>query len=130
MYMKDIKTFAKKEKELKIWIQTIKIYNQDIGREFGIDICAVLIMKSRQKETTEGRELPNQKTFEEKTKVQVHGNSRSQHHHKEIKRKISIEYLKRTRKLLETKVCGKNLIRNKHLGRTFCNILGTILKIV
>ena len=45
MYMDDIKLFAKNEKELEILIQTIRIYSQDTGMEFGIEKCAKLIMR-------------------------------------------------------------------------------------
>ena len=37
MYMDDIKIFAKNEKELETLVQTIRIYSQDIGMEFGIE---------------------------------------------------------------------------------------------
>ena len=44
--MDNIKLFAKKEKELETLIKTIIIYNQDIRMEFGIEKCAMLIIKS------------------------------------------------------------------------------------
>ena len=56
--MDDIKLFAKNEKELETLIQAVRIYNQDIGMEFDIEICEMLIMKSK-KQTIEGIELPN-----------------------------------------------------------------------
>ena len=34
--MDDIKLFAKNEKELETLIHAVRIYNQDIGTEFGI----------------------------------------------------------------------------------------------
>ena len=46
MYMDDIKLFAKNEKELETLIHTVRIYSQDIGMEFGIEKCAMLVMKS------------------------------------------------------------------------------------
>ena len=46
MYMDDIKLFAKNEKELETLIHTIRIYSQDIRMEFGIEKCALLVMKS------------------------------------------------------------------------------------
>ena len=46
MYKDDIKPFAKKEKELKTLIHTVKIYSQDIGMEFGIEKCTMLVMKN------------------------------------------------------------------------------------
>ena len=69
MYMDDIKLFAKNEKELEILIHTVRIYSRDIGMEFGIEKCAMLIMKSGKRQLTDGMELPNKdkiKTLETK----------------------------------------------------------------
>ena len=60
MYMDDVKLFTKYEKELEIRTQTMRIYSDDIGMEFGIEKYAVLIMKSGKQQMTEGIELPNQ----------------------------------------------------------------------
>ncbi len=46
IYMDDSKVFAKNEKELETVIHTVRIYSQDIGMEFGIEKCALLVMKS------------------------------------------------------------------------------------
>ena len=62
MYMDDIKFFAKHERKLKTLIRAVRIYSQDIGMEFGIEKCVMLVMKS-------GMELPNHdrfRTLEEK----------------------------------------------------------------
>ena len=40
MYVDDIELFAKNEKEMKTWIQTVRIYSQDIEMEFGKEKCA------------------------------------------------------------------------------------------
>ena len=69
MYMDNKKVFAKKEKELENLKQTIRIYSQDIGMGFGIKKCAMHIIKSGRKETTDGIEMANQeiiRTFGEK----------------------------------------------------------------
>ena len=60
MNMDDIKLFAKNEKELENLIQTVRIFSQDIGMEFGIEKCAMLVMKSGKRYMTEGVKLPNQ----------------------------------------------------------------------
>ena len=60
MYIDEIKLFAKNKKELETLIQTVRIYNQDIGMELGIEKCAMLAMKSGKRHMTEGVELPNQ----------------------------------------------------------------------
>ena len=41
-------------------MQTVRIYSQDIGIKFGIDKCAMLVIKSSKQRITEGFELPNQ----------------------------------------------------------------------
>ena len=46
MYMDGIKLFTKNEKELETLINGVKIYSQDIEMEFGIEKCAMLVMKS------------------------------------------------------------------------------------
>ena len=59
MYMDDIKLFAQNEKELEPRIQTVRIYSQDMGMEFGIEKCAILVMKNGKRHMTEGVELTN-----------------------------------------------------------------------
>ena len=59
MYMDDIKLLAKNEKELETLIHAVRIYSQDIGLEFGIEKCAMHVMKSGKRYTTDGMELPN-----------------------------------------------------------------------
>ena len=58
MYKDDIKVFAKNEKELQTL--AVRIYAQDIGMEFSIEKCAILIMKSGKRDMTKEMELPNQ----------------------------------------------------------------------
>ena len=113
----DIKLFAKNEKELETLIYAVRIYNQDIGMEFGIEKCAMLIMKSGKRHLNDGMEPPNQEKirtlgenetykylgiFEDDTIKQV-----------EMKEKIKKEYFRWTRKLLKTKLSNRNLIKGK-----------------
>ena len=60
MYIKDIKLFAKNEKVLETLIQKIRIYSPDIGMEFGIEKCVMLITRSRKRQMIEVTELPDQ----------------------------------------------------------------------
>ena len=60
MYMNGIKLFSKNEKELEILIHAVEIYSQDIGMEFGIEKCTLLVMKSGKRHQPDGMELPNQ----------------------------------------------------------------------
>ena len=44
----DIKVFAENEKDIETLIQTMRIYNQDIGIEFDIKKCHMPVMKGVQ----------------------------------------------------------------------------------
>ena len=61
--MDDIKLFAKNEKKLETLIHALRIYSQDIGMEFGIGKCAMLVMKSGKRHMTDGIALSNQDRF-------------------------------------------------------------------
>ena len=58
--MDEIKLFAKNEKELETLIHKVRIYSRDIRMEFGIEKCAMLVLKSSKQQQTDGMELPNQ----------------------------------------------------------------------
>ena len=48
------------EKVLETLIQTVKIYSKEIGKEFGINKCGTLIMRSGKRYMIKGIELSNQ----------------------------------------------------------------------
>ena len=115
MYMDDIKLFAKNEKELETLIYAVRIYSQDLGMEFGIEKCAILVMKSGKQHLIDRMELPNQ------DKIRMLGEKETYKYlgileadtikQVEMKEKIKKENPRRTRKLLETKLCSRNLIK-------------------
>ena len=57
--MDDIKLLSNNEKELEKLIQTVRIYSQDIGLEFGIERCTMQVIKSGKRHMTVGVELPS-----------------------------------------------------------------------
>ena len=115
MYIDDIKLFAKNEKELETLTHTVRIYSRDIGMEFGIEKCALLVMKSGRRQLTDGMELLN------KDKIKMLAENDTYKYlgilevgtikQAEMKDKIQKEYLRRTRKLLESKLNSRNLIK-------------------
>ena len=115
MYMDDIKLFAKNEKELETLIHAVGMYSQDIGMEFGIEKCAMLVMKNGKRYLTDGMELPNKdkiKTLAENETYKYLGILEADTIKQvEMKAKIQKEYLRGTRKLLETKLSCRNLIK-------------------
>ena len=60
VYMDDVILFAKNEKELETLIHAVRTYSQDIGMEFDIEKCPMLVMKSGKRHLTVGMELSNQ----------------------------------------------------------------------
>ena len=115
MYMDDIKLFAKNEKELETLIHTVRIYSQDIGMEFGIEKCALLVRKSGKRHLTDGIELPNQdkiRTLSENETYKYLGILEADTIKQvKMKNKIQKEYLRRTRKLLETNLSRRTFIK-------------------
>ena len=108
-------TFAKNEKELETLKHAVRIYSQDIGMEFGIEKCAMLAMKSGKQHMTDGIELPNHDNIrtlgENETYKYLDILEADTIKQVEMKNKIRKEYLRRTRKLLETKLSSRNLIK-------------------
>ena len=115
MYMDDIKLFTKNERELETLIHEVRIYSRDIGMEFGIEKCAMLVMKNGKWHMTDGMELQNHdriRTLEENETYKylsiLEADTIKQVQMKDMIRK---EYLRRTRKLLKTKRSGRNIIK-------------------
>ena len=115
MYMDDVKLSAKNEKELEILKHTVRIYSQDIGMEFGIEKCALLVMKSGKRHLIDEIDLPNPdkiRTLTENETDKYLGILEADTIKQvEMKNKIQKEYLRRTRKLLEIKLSCRNLIK-------------------
>ena len=90
-----------------------KNIQSDIGINFPIEQCAKLIMKSVKRQITEGIQLPLKKESEHRRKRKLQyleilvANAIK---YAEMKEKILKEYLRRTRKLLEIKLCSRKRI--------------------
>ena len=57
--MDDLKLYAKNEKGLESFVQTVRIFNDDIGMGFGKDKCAILVLKKGQITMFDGISLPD-----------------------------------------------------------------------
>ena len=86
--------------------------------EFGIEKCSMLVIKISKRHPTGGLELPNQakiRTFGERETYKYLGILEADTIKQVVvKEKIRKEYLRRNRKLLETKICRRNLIKGIH----------------
>ena len=97
------------------------IYSQDIGMEYGIEKCALLVMKSGKRHLTDGKELPNQDKIrtiaENETNKYLGILEADTIKQVEMKNKIQKEYL--IRKTTRDKaLLQKPYQRNKYLDYT------------
>ena len=45
--MDDLKLYSRSEKRLNSLVQTVCVFSEDVGMEFGIEKCAMLVMEKR-----------------------------------------------------------------------------------
>ena len=113
--MDDLKLYAKNEKSLDSLIQTVRIFSKDVGMEFGIEKCAMLVLKRGQVATSNGIKLPDEsviKSVKGGESYKYLGMLQAdQIKHQEMKDKVMKEYKRRVRKILETKLNAGNLIK-------------------
>ena len=83
--------------------------------EFGMENCAMLVMKSGERHVNAGMDLPNQdkiRTLAENETYKYLGILEADTIKQgEMKNKIQKEYLRKNRNLLETKLSSRNLIK-------------------
>ena len=64
LFMDDLKLYSRSEKGLDSLVQTVRVFSKDIGMEFGIKKCAMLVMEKRKIVKSVGIELPDGKVIE------------------------------------------------------------------
>ena len=57
LFMDDLKLYEESENEIKGLVSTVEVFSQDIGMEFGIKKCAVIIMNKGKVKSTDEIEL-------------------------------------------------------------------------
>ena len=61
--MDDLKLYSKSERALDCLVQTVKIFSKDIGIQFEIDKCTILVMKKVKIVKSANIQMPNDKVF-------------------------------------------------------------------
>ena len=114
LFMDDLKLYGQNEKQVDSLVNTVRIFSKDIGMEFGISKCAVLIMKRGVLSRSEGIQLPNDeliKNIEEGEGYKYLGILESDgFKNTEMKEKIRKEYLRRIKKILKSKLNSGNVV--------------------
>ena len=63
LFMDDLKLYSQSEKVLDSLVQTVCVFSEDMGMEFGIEKCAVLVMEKGKILKSVGIELPDGKVI-------------------------------------------------------------------
>ena len=63
LFMDDVKLYGKSEKQVDTLLNTVRVFSQDIGMQFGINKCAVLVLKRGKVVRCEGIECPTTKSL-------------------------------------------------------------------
>lgn len=105
----------KNEKQVDTLVNTVRIFSNDIGIEFGISKCAMLVTKRGKMVKCEGIKLLDNQTIkglEEGEGYKYLGILEGDYvKHKKMKENVSKEYLRRVRKILKSKLNGVNIIK-------------------
>ena len=113
--MDDLKLHSRSEKVLDSLVQTVRVFSEDVGMEFGIEKYAMLVMEKGKIVKSVGIELPDGKAI----KLLQEGESykylgildADKFLEEKMKLNVSKEYIRRIRKVLKSKLNGGNLVR-------------------
>ena len=59
LFIDDLKLYGKSENEIKGLVSTVEVFSQNIGMEFAIKKCGVIIINRGKVTSTDGIELPS-----------------------------------------------------------------------
>ena len=115
LFMDDLKLYSRGEKGLDSFVQTVRVFSEDIGMEFGMEKCAMLVMEKGKILKSVGIELPGGKVIKslQEGKSYKYLGILEADKFLEEKMKLNIlkEYIRRIRKVLKSKLNGGNLVR-------------------
>ena len=113
LFMDDLKLFGKSEDQIDSLVQTVLIFSEDIGMEFGLKKRGVVILKKGKLVKFDRIHSPNQEII----KVDENGYTYlgilelGEINEHEMKIKITAEYKRRLKLILKSKLNGKNKIQ-------------------
>ena len=114
LFMDDLKLYSQSEKGLDSLVQTVCVFSKDIGMEFGIEKCAMLVMEKGKVVKSVGKELPDGKvikSLQEGESYKYLGILQADKFLEEkMKLNVSKEYIRRLRKVLKSKFNGGDLV--------------------
>ena len=134
LFMDDLKLYAKSERGLDSLVQTVHVFSSDIGMEFGVKKCAMLVMRRGRLVRSEGIVLPDE------NEIRVIGENDSykylgvleadQIKREEMKETLTMEYKRRVRKVLQSKLNGRNMVKAiKNMGSIIIKTLSAFCEL-
>ena len=115
LFLDDLKLYSRNEKELDSLVQAIRIFSKDIGMEFGIEKCAMLVIEKGKIVKSVGIELPDGKvikSLQEGESYKYLGILEAERFlGEEMKLKVSKKYFRRLKKVLKSKLNGASLVQ-------------------
>ena len=109
LFMDDLKLYSRSEKRLDSLVQTVRVFSEDIGMEFGIEKCAMLVMEKGKIVKSVGIELPDGKVIKSLQEGESYKYLGILEADKFLEERMK-EYIRRLRKVLKSKLNGGNLI--------------------
>ena len=113
LFMDDLKLFGKSEDQIDLLAQTVQLFSEDIGMEFGLNKCGVLLMKRGKKVRFDGITLLDEQIIRE---IEEEGYKFlgilgvDMMREKEMKKRFMREYKRRLKLVLKSKLNGNNKI--------------------
>ena len=112
LFMDDLKLYSCNEKELGSLVQAIRIFSKDVELEFGIEKCAMLMIKKGKIVKSVGIELSDGKVIksvQEGESYKYHGILEAERFlGEDMKLKISKEYFTKLKKVLKSKFSSRS----------------------
>ena len=114
MFMDEIKLFEKNESGLYALVQSVRVVSNDTGMEFGVQKCAMLVIKRGKVIESNGTDLPNNETIksihEENGYKYLGVMKADQVLGGQMKERLRKEHKRGVKKILKSKFNGGNVI--------------------
>ena len=114
LFMDDLKLYGQSENELDMLVSVVKEYSDDIGMQFGLDKCGMLVVEKGVKRKSEGIVLPGGEIIKEIDEggYKYLGVLEAEDiMEKVMKDRLKGEYYRRTKLLVRSKLYGGNMVK-------------------
>ena len=115
LFMDDLNLYSPSEKGLDSLVLTVCLFSKDVGMEFGIEKSAMLVLEKGKILKSVGIELSNDKVIKSLQEGESYKYLGILEADKFLEEKMKLnvlkEYIRRSRKVLKSKLNGGNLVR-------------------